>query len=60
MKVEEERYQENFVSFVETYSDQTRMNEKKRIRQLLLDFNKQTYNRQTSSHEYSFIINFSE
>ena len=60
MKLEEERDQENFISFVETYYELTPANEKKGVRQLHHDFNKQKSNRQIISREYSFRMTFSE
>ena len=60
MKLEEERYQENFIYYVDTSYDLTPINERKVIRQLHHDFNEQTSNRQTSSQENSFRTTFSE
>ena len=60
MKPEEEIYQENLISYVDNYYYLTLTNEKKGIRQLHHDFNKQKSNLQTSSHKYSFIITLSE
>ena len=60
MKLEEERDQENFISYVEAYYEPTPTYEHKGIRQLHHDFNKQKSNRQITSHEDSFRTTFSE
>ena len=51
MKLAEEKYQEKFISYVETYYDLTSTDEKKETSQLRQNFNKQKSNRQKSSHE---------
>ena len=60
MKLEEGKYQEKFISYIETYYYLTTTNEKKVISQPCHNFNKQTSNRQRSSHEDYFSMNFSE
>ena len=45
IKLEEERYAENFIDYVEAYSQLTPPDEQKVVRELYEDFNKQTYNR---------------
>ena len=60
MKLEEERDQEKLISDVEAYYELTLMYGQKGISQLYHEFNKQKYNRQTSSHEYYFSTTFSE
>ena len=51
MKVEEEIYQENFISCVGDYYELTPTYEHKGTRKLCHDFNEQKSNRQTNSHE---------
>ena len=60
IKLEEERDQENFISYVEAYYELTPRYEKKGIRQIHHDFNKNKSNHQTTSHEYYFSTTFSE
>ena len=59
MKLEEERYQKNFISYVDTYYNVTLTYEQKGLRQLHHDFNKQKINHQTSYYEDYFIMTFS-
>ena len=47
---------ENFIDFVEAYSQLTPSDEQKVVTELHEDFNKQTYNRQTTSHKDSFCV----
>ena len=54
IKLEEGKEQENFIAYVEYYFQLTPSDEQKGIRELHQDFKKQTYNRQTNSHHYSF------
>ena len=56
----EERYQENFASYVDIYYDITLRSENNGISKIHPDFNKKTSKRETSSHKYSFIMTFSE
>ena len=60
MKLEEGKYQEKCISYIETYYYLTPTNENKVIRQPCHNFNKQTSNRQRSYHEYYFSMNFYE
>ena len=60
IKLDEERYVENFIDYVEDYFQLTSSDEQKGIRELHEDFNKQTYNRQTTSHHDSLCISISE
>ena len=60
MKLEEEIIQGKIISYFEAYYDLTMKNKSKGIRKLHHDFNTQTYNRETSSQEDSFIMTFSE
>ena len=60
IKLEEERDVENFIDYVEAYFQLTPPNEQKVVRELYEDFNKQTYNRQTTSHQDSFCMSISE
>ena len=60
MKLEEERYQENFISYVEANYKVTLTYGKKGVRQIHHDLNKQKYNRQKIYHGDSFIMNLSE
>ena len=50
IKLEEERYVENFFNYVEAYFQLTPPDEQRVVKELYEDFNKQTYNRQTPSH----------
>ena len=59
-KLEEERDVENFIDYVEAYFQLTPPDEQKGVRELHEDFNKQTYNRQTTSHRDSFCMSISE
>ena len=60
IKLEEERDQKNFVDYVEAYFQLTPPDEQKGVRELHEDFNTQTYNRQTTSHQDSFCMSISE
>ena len=51
IKLEEERDVENFFDYVEAYFQLTPSDEHKVVREMHEDFNKQTYNRQTTSHQ---------
>ena len=50
---------ENFIDYVEAYFQLTPPDEQKGVRELYQDFNKQTYNRQTTSHHDSFCTSIS-
>ena len=54
IKLEEEPDVENFIDYVEAYFQITPPDEQKGVRELHEDFNKQTYNRQTTSRVDSF------
>ena len=56
IKLEEERDVENFIGSVEDYLQLTPSDEQKGVRELHEDFNKQTYNRQTTSNQDSFCM----
>ena len=60
MKLEERKYQEKCISYIETYYALTPTNEKKVIRQPCHNCIKQTSNCQRSYHEDYFSMNFSE
>ena len=60
IKLEEERDVEKFVEFVEAYFQLTLPDKQKVVKELYEDFNKQTYNRQTTSHQDSFCMSISE
>ena len=60
MKIEEGKYWGKFISYVEAYYQIPQEYKQKVIRQLHHDFNKQKSNRQKTSHEDSFIMNFSD
>ena len=60
IKLEEERDVEKFIEYVEAYFQLTPPDEQKGVRELYEDFNKQTYNRQTTSHEDSFCMSISK
>ena len=45
---------ENFIDYVEACFQITPSDEQKGVREMHEDFNKQTYKRQTNSHQYSF------
>ena len=51
IKPEEERDVEKFIDYVEDYFQLTPSHEQKGVRELHEDFKKQTYNRQTNSHQ---------
>ena len=56
IKLEEERDVENFIGYVEAYFQLTTPDEQKVVREMNEDFNKQTYNHQTTSHQDSFCM----
>ena len=60
IKLDEERYVEIFIDYVEDYFQLTPSDEQRVIKELHEDFNKQTYNRQTTSHHDSFCMSISE
>ena len=60
IKLEEERDIENFVDYVEAYFQLRPPDEQKGVRELHADFNKQTYNCQTTSHQDSFCMSISK
>ena len=53
IKLEQERYVENFIGYVEAYFQLTPPDEQKVVREIYEDFNKQTYNHQTTSNQDS-------
>ena len=60
IKLEQETDVEKIIDCVEAYFQLTPSDEQKVVRELYEDFNKQTYNRQTTSHEDSFCMSISE
>ena len=60
IKLEEEQYVENFIDYVEAYFQLTPPDEQKVERKLYENYDKQTYNRQTTSHQDSFCMSISE
>ena len=54
IKLEQEKDQENFVDYVEACFQLTPSDEQKGIKEQHEDFNKQTHNRQKTSHHYLF------
>ena len=60
IKLEEERDVENFNDCVEDYFQLIPPDNQKGVRGIYEDFNKQTYNRQTTSHQDSFRMSISE
>ena len=60
IKLEEERDVEKFIDSVEDYFQLTPPDEQKVVRELYEDYNKQTYNRQTTSHQDSLCMSISE
>ena len=60
IKLEEERDVEKDIDCVEAYFQLTPSDEQKVVRELYEDFNKQTYNRQTTSCQDSFCMTISE
>ena len=60
IKLEEERDVENFINYVEDYFQLTPRDEQKGVRELHEDFNKQTYNRQTTYHQDSICMSISK
>ena len=50
---------ENFIDYVEAYFWLTPSDEQKGVGELHEDFNKQKYNRQTTSHHDSFYMSIS-
>ena len=60
IKSEEERNVQNFIDYIEDYFQLTPPDEHKELRELHEDFNKQTYNRQKTSHQDSFCMSISE
>ena len=59
IKLEDERDVENFIDYVEAYFQLTPPDEQKGVRELHEDFNKQTYNYQTNSHQDSLCMSIS-
>ena len=51
---------EDFIDYVEAYFQLTPPDKQKGVRKLYEDFNKQTYNRQTASHQDSFCMSISD
>ena len=60
IKLEEEIDVESFIEYVEAYFQLTPQDEQKGVRGLYEDFNKQTYNRQTTSRQDSFCMSICE
>ena len=60
INLEEETDVEKFINYVEDYFQLTPSDEQKGVREILGDFNKQTYKRQTTSHQDSFCVSISE
>ena len=60
IKLEEERDVEKFIDCVDNYFQLTPPDEQKVVRELYEDFNKQTYNRQTTYHQDSLCMSISE
>ena len=60
IKLEEERDVENFIDYAEAYFQLTPSDEQKGVRELHEDFNKQTYNCQTTSHQGSLCMSISD
>ena len=60
IKLEEERDVEKFIDYVEAYFQLTPPDDQREVRGLHEDFNKQTYNRQTTYHHDSFCMSISE
>ena len=60
IKLEEERDAEKFIDCVEAYFQLTPPDKQKKVKELYEDFNKQTYTRQTTSHQDSFCMSISE
>ena len=60
IKLKYEQYVENFFDYVEANFQLTPPDEQKGVRELHEDFNKQTYNCQTTSHHDSFCMSISE
>ena len=60
IKLEQERDVENFIDYAEAYFQLTPPDEQKLVRELHEDINKQTYNRQTTSHQDSFCMSISD
>ena len=60
IKLKDKRDVENFIDYVEAYFQLTPSDEQNGIRELHEDFKKQTYNRQTTSHQDSLCISISE
>ena len=60
IKLEEERDVEKFIDCAEASFRLTPPDEQKVVRELYEDFNKQTNNRQTTSHQDSFCMSISE
>ena len=56
IKLEEERDVENFIDYVEDYFQLTPSDEQKGVREIHQGVNKQTYNRQKTSHQDSFCM----
>ena len=59
-QLEEKRNVEKFIDYVEAYFQLTPSDEQNGIREMHEDFRKQTHNRQTTYHHYSFGVSISE
>ena len=59
-KIEGGQDVEKFIDCVEDYFQLTPPDEQKVVRELYEDYNKQTYNRQTTSHQDSLCMSISE
>ena len=60
IKLEDEKDVENFIDYVEAYFQLTPSDEQKGVRELHKYFNKQTYNCQRNSRQYSSCMSISE
>ena len=60
IKLEEEIDVDSFIDYVEAYFHLTPPDKQMGVREIYEDFNKQTYNCQTSSHQDSFCVSISE
>ena len=60
IKLEEERKVENFTGYVQAYFQLIPPDEQKGVREVHEDFNKQTYNRQTTYRQDSFCMSISD
>ena len=59
-KIRRGKRRRKFIDFVEAYFQLMPPDEQKVVREIYEDFNKQTYNHQTTSHEDSFCMSISD